>query len=312
MKRNGETDANPRFAQLNAQLMAIQRAQNFKNQQVQLQQHRQQQLQQQQALQQQQQPQQQQPQQVQQPSPAQQQMQQQQQSAQNQQPASVGLQGSPVMNLVQRPAGETNQVNGAPHPAAASHAPKAMTQAQLFLLKHQIIAFRKISKNQPLTEDTQNILFGGPLTAPTPQPAPQPAPEQQQQPPPQQASPVQVVQRSQTPQEQLNLASRMLEQAPPKPASPAPPLISDEPPLLSPHQFFRRKITLAEHSRRDQRPLIPAIFPTGIDIVALQDCHQRAKDNRIVARIQDLEHLNSNIIDFPSAATVESSWHRET
>ena len=318
MKNNGETEANPRFAQLNSQLQAIQRAQSFKNQQVQLQQQRQQFQQQQQALhhqQQQQQSQQQQPQQVQQPQQQQQmQLQQQQQSAQNQRPAPPGSQGSPVMNLVQRPAGETNLVNGAPHPSPASHGPKPMTPSQLYLLKHQIIAFRKISKNLPLSEDTQTILFGGPITASTPHPAPQAGPEQQQQqqppaPPPQQASPVQAVQRSQTPQEQLNLASRMLEQAPPKPASPAPaPLISDEPPLLSPHQFFRRKITLAEHSRRDQRPLIPSIFPTGIDFSALQEAQSRAKDTRIQQRIQQLEHLDSNGIDFPT----DGSVRRET
>jgi hypothetical protein len=86
MKRQGETDANPRFAQLNGQLMAIQRAQAIKSQQAQhMQPH---------------------PQQQQHPPPVQQQ--------QQQPPRPVdgpGQQSSPLMNMQQRPQ-ENGQVNG--------------------------------------------------------------------------------------------------------------------------------------------------------------------------------------------------------
>ena len=79
MKRQGETESNPRFQQLNTQLMAIQRAQAIKSQQAQ-------QLQQ---------------------------MQQQQPAPQQQQPRPVDTpqQSSPVMNTPQRPQ-ENGQVNG--------------------------------------------------------------------------------------------------------------------------------------------------------------------------------------------------------
>jgi ATP-dependent helicase STH1/SNF2 len=121
------------------------------------------------------------------------------------------------------------------------------------------------------------------------------------------SSAIQPFAASQTPQETLNAAGRVLEQ-PRKTASPAPLATSEEPPLLSPHQFFRRKLGTADHARRDQRPLIPAIFPTGIDPVALQSCYQRAKENRIDSRIKQLESLDANIVDFPA----DGSLRRET
>ena len=153
----------------------------------------------------------------------------------------------------------------------------------------------------PLPEVVHQTVIG-PLGL---KPQPQEQPQQQQQPPQQSLAVLQSP--IQPPQETLNAAARLLEQ-PRKTASPAPIPIPEEPPLLSPHQFFRRKIGMAEHARRDQRPLIPAIFPTGIDAVALQECYQRAKEHRIQARIQELESLDPNIIDFP----IESHIRRET
>ena len=82
MKRQGETEANPRFAQLNGQLMAIQRAQALKSQQAQqMQAHQQHPTQG--------------PQQQQQPRPG----------------DAAGQQSSPVMNVPQRQQ-ENGQVNG--------------------------------------------------------------------------------------------------------------------------------------------------------------------------------------------------------
>ena len=294
MKRQGETEANPRFAQLNSQLMAIQRAQVLKSQQAQqMQAHHQH------------------------PTPAQQQ----------QQPTrpgdGAGQQSPPVMNIPQR-SQENAQVNGmtvveheltlGAHPQRMAM-PQAFTPEQLNLLKNQILAFKKISKNLPLPEPVHQTVMA-PLRLSSQPPEQQPSlPQPQiQAPPPQQqqiaiqSSPGQTIQpSSQAPQEALNAVIRVLDH-PIKTASPAPALIPDEPPLLSPHEFFRRKITLAEHSRRDLRPLIPAIFPTGIDVVALQSCYRQAKETRIQSRIQELENLDSNIVDFPS----DGHLNRET
>ena len=91
MKRQGDTETNPRFQQLNTQLMAIQRAQAIKTQQAQqLQQQQQQQHHQQQQQQQGQQP-----------------------PGQQQQPQSrpMDVQSSPVMTVPQRPQ-ENVQING--------------------------------------------------------------------------------------------------------------------------------------------------------------------------------------------------------
>ena len=54
--------------------------------------------------------------------------------------------------------------------------------------------------------------------------------------------------------------------------------------------------------------MIPAIFPTGIDFVALHEVHERAKDQRIQSRIKELESLDANMIDFPQ----EGQVHKET
>jgi len=296
MKRQGETEANPRFAQLNGQLMAIQRAQALKSQQAQQMQVHQQH-----------------------PTPVQQ---------QQQQPRpgdGVGQQSSPVMNVPQRPQ-ENGQVNGmtgiqhqltlGAHPPSRMAMPQAFTPDQLNLLKNQILAFKKISKNLPLPEQVHQTVMAPLRTSSQPpeqqtslpqQQQLQALPHQQQQQLTIQSSPVQTVQPTQAPQETLNAAARVLDH-PTKTASPAPPLIPDEPPLLSPHQFFRRKIALAEHSRRDLRPLIPAIFPTGIDVVALQSCHLQAKESRIQSRIQELENLDANLVDFPA----DGQLNRET
>ena len=188
MKRQGETEANPRFKQLSVQLLAIQKAQTLR-------------------------------------------------TAQQQQPQTD----------VQSP--QPQEPNG------RSPYPQTFTQEQLHLLKNQILAFKKISKYLPLPENVHQTVV------------------------PQEPSP------------KLSAAARIIE---------------SEPPLLSPHQFFRRKISLQEHARRDQRPLIPAIFPTGVDFVTLQEVHERAKEQKIQNRIQELESLDANLIDF------EGQGHKET
>src|ERR1700736_4462651 len=122
--------------------------------------------------------------------------------------------------------------------------PQSFTPEQLNLLKNQILAFKKIAKNLPIS-DTVHATVIGPLKATSQPPEPQP-----------QMSPIQAIQTTQSTQsapsqEILSAASRLADSTPAKTASPSPPQQSDEPPLLSPHQFFRRKISLADHSRRD-------------------------------------------------------------
>src|SRR5271170_6631600 len=200
MKRQGETEANPRFAQLNGQLMAIQRAQALKSQQAQQMQVHQQH-----------------------PTPVQQ---------QQQQPRpgdGVGQQSSPVMNVPQRPQ-ENGQVNGmtgiqhqltlGAHPPSRMAMPQAFTPEQLNLLKNQILAFKKISKNLPLPEQVHQTVMAPLRTSSQPpeqqmsmpqQQQLQALPHQQQQQLAIQSSPVQTVQPTQAPQETLNAAARVLD-----------------------------------------------------------------------------------------------------
>jgi ATP-dependent helicase STH1/SNF2 len=172
--------------------------------------------------------------------------------------------------------------------------PQTFTPEQLHLLKNQILAFKKISKYLPLPDAVHQTVVGA---ARAPSQPPEQSTALSQASPPQPSQP-QFAQ-------DLAAAARIIE-APNKQASPAP--LPDEPPIPSPHQFFRRKISLAEHTKRDQRPLIPAIFPTGIDFIALHEVHERAKDQRIQSRIQELESLDANLIDFPQ----EGQVHKET
>ena len=96
MKRQGETETNPRFMQLSSQLLAIQRAQSMKS--AQAQQHH--------PVQQHPQPQQAQP-------PQQHQQQQPRQVDVNQiQPGPAGQQGSPLMSIPQQRPQENGQPNG--------------------------------------------------------------------------------------------------------------------------------------------------------------------------------------------------------
>jgi len=44
---------------------------------------------------------------------------------------------------------------------------------------------------------------------------------------------------------------------------------------------------------------------------ALRDCHQRAKENRIAARIQELESLDANLIDFPEDGQVRKETYTQ-
>lgn len=173
------------------------------------------------------------------------------------------------------------------------------------LLKNQILAFKKIAKNLPLPDNVQQAVLGSLKLSSQPGESAQ----SQAIPALQHTSSAQPAQPPQVPHDPLASAARVLE-APTKIASPAPPA-QDETPLSSPHQFFRRKITLADHARRDQRPLIPAMFPTGIDMVALRDCYTRAKDNRIQLRIRELEQSDANAIDFPAEGQVRRDTYTQ-
>jgi ATP-dependent helicase STH1/SNF2 len=160
MKRQGETEANPRFAQLNGQLMAIQRAQALKSQQAQQMQAHQQ-------------------------HPTQGQQQQQQPRPGD----AAGQQSSPVMNVPQRQH-ENGQVNGinvvqhqltlGAHPQPRMAMPQAFTPDQLNLLKNQILAFKKISKNLPLPEQVHQTVMAPLRTSSQPPEQQTSLPQQQQ------------------------------------------------------------------------------------------------------------------------------------
>ncbi|ORY86891.1 SNF2 family N-terminal domain-domain-containing protein [Protomyces lactucae-debilis] len=58
------------------------------------------------------------------------------------------------------------------------------------------------------------------------------------------------------------------------------------------------ELTYAEHSDRQNRPLVPALLPSGVDFEAIATSREAAINNRIVSRMSELELLPSNVDAF--------------
>ncbi|TGZ81146.1 hypothetical protein EX30DRAFT_319573 [Ascodesmis nigricans] len=67
--------------------------------------------------------------------------------------------------------------------------------------------------------------------------------------------------------------------------------------FTSPWINLKDTISYAEHGNRAERKLIPSIMPVGIDVRSMLDERERVKINRINARKAELEELPANIAD---------------
>lgn len=158
------------------------------------------------------------------------------------------------------------------------------TPEQLGTLKHQIFAFKCLSKNLGIPQTTQQHLF---------------ASQQKKQPPPA--------------DQLIAAAAQTLDTA--QPAAGAADDVAVAPEVRkkrtmyegfrSPYQKVSGQVTYAEHGSRDVRLLIPSIMPVGIDVEKLRDERERIIYNRMAARYQELRLLPANIAHWDTSKSDE-------
>jgi ATP-dependent helicase STH1/SNF2 len=148
------------------------------------------------------------------------------------------------------------------------------TADQLGILKHQIFAFKCLSKNLGIPQSTQQQLF---------------ASQNRKQPP--------------TGDQLLSVAAKTLNEAQPtvngrgKDASAAPEAKEEkiEISTIDPYTLIPTKISYAKHSFRQGRFLIPSIMPTGVDVDKLREDRERVIYNRMSSRYQELKSIPANL-----------------
>lgn len=168
-------------------------------------------------------------------------------------------------------------------PGATASAPKAGVQRttaagsgyfssdQLGILKNQIFAFKCLSKNQGIPQAVQQALFAAQ-------------------------------------QKKLSAAVEQTLQAAAveEPSPNGPDAASDEKGLVlkrheysgfkSPHAGLTSKITYSAHGKREMRPMIPSIMPSGVDVEKLRNERETIVYNRMQARLNELRSLPANVV----------------
>lgn len=218
-----------------------------------------------------------------------------QQQQQQQNTSNVMANGNNVQLPAQQPAQNTAQppsqpAQSQPGPKSATSAAATPTQAtqrnvttgsgyftpdQLGILKHQIFAFKCLTKNLGIPQATQQQLF-----APQPIKKKLPAGDQLT------ASTTQAVENSQP-------AANGVEG--PRDAPEVYKKRTMFEGFVSPYEKVKPFVTYAEHSLRETRLMIPSIMPVGIDVEKLRDERERIIYNRMSARYQELKSLPANI-----------------
>ncbi|QSZ34995.1 hypothetical protein DSL72_007857 [Monilinia vaccinii-corymbosi] len=215
-------------------------------------------------------------------------MQQQQQNA-----SSVAANGS---NL---PPSTSSSVSGAPIPATSSLGPSAIpataagssalkavagsqkptgissgffSPEQLSMLKHQIYAFKCLSKNLGIPAQTQQQLFASQKKLPT--------------------LSEQALSTSQQPENAQPTANGVEAAAAQKVEGPK---IHKYTGFEDPRAGLLKEIGYGTHKLRGQRPLIPSIFPTGINVEELRQRRAEIIHSRMIARLNELRSLPANI-----------------
>ena len=224
----------------------------------------------------------------------------------------IGIGGTPSpttrtqingMNAIQ---GHNPQMN-----ANAAAALKMMTQNgvftpdQLITLRNQIMAFKRIAKNLPLPPNIQSALFNNTKQSPQMSPSVLQQPSMQTQTgmpglpaQAQQANAVEPNSKITNPQQvvaaPVNTQTQKIFQTKQSEAPKEEPK-SHPAHMNDPFKLLVEKLRPGEHMQRDKRPLIPAIFPEGVNVIDYKMAKENALRTRIKLRIQELEQLPSNI-----------------
>jgi ATP-dependent helicase STH1/SNF2 len=141
------------------------------------------------------------------------------------------------------------------------------TAEQLSILKHQIYAFKCLSKNIGIPQATQQQLFASQQKK-SPQVIGKPLPEPPKQKEPSDASGDKV--------------SHKLK-------------VHEYTGFKSPLSGLSSKISYSIHKKRDMRPMVPSIMPSGVDIEKLRGERENIIYNRMNARLAELRSLPANI-----------------
>ncbi len=152
--------------------------------------------------------------------------------------------------------------NGAQRPTASSH---LFTPEQLGTLKHQIQAFKSLSKNLGIPLFTQQHLFAS------------------------QKKRI-LANAAKTAGDAPSINGKGKEAS----AAPEPKEETMEVSTIDPYSLIPVKISYAKHSLRQGRFLIPSIMPTGINVDKLAEDRERVIQNRMSSRYQELQSLPLN------------------
>jgi ATP-dependent helicase STH1/SNF2 len=149
------------------------------------------------------------------------------------------------------------------------------TPEQLSTLKHQIYAFKCLSKNMGIPQATQQQLF------PT---------QQKKSPLPiEQSIDISASKSSDVgPEENANEKIASVKDA-------TGPKTHEYTTFKSPRSNLLDKISYSAHHKRSMRPMIPSTMPSGVDIEKLRQDRELIIYNRMSARLQELKSIPANI-----------------
>lgn len=203
--------------------------------------------------------------------------QQQARQAQNPRPTQNGFQNG-TQAAPSMPNGQSQPAPGAPsNPMAPSSsqstrsAPSWVDDRLKSTLRHQMKAFQLLSRNAPLSADIQQAVF----KSRQPRDEPPVAPD----------TPAQG--RSDA-QKQSSAAVQLDEPAPTSL------VFKGAKTYLSPYDLLQKQISYDQHSRRENRPIIAAIMPPGVDIERVREERENIIYNRLMERRKELEKLDAS------------------
>lgn len=204
----------------------------------------------------------------------------------------------PQQRPQQQPTAYTPPTN---NPTARS---SIFTETQLAALKYQILAFKLISKNLPLPPYLQQAVLASPSTENLTASRDGPASASVKGPDANQ--PQTPAKLSETPPTAAAVQSEPTSAE--VVAAPPPPTPSQFNAYVSPYSLLKVPISSYAHASRQQRLLIPALTPIGMDSEELIIERERRVKARVHYRIQELESLPNNLSnDLPDKITALES-----
>ena len=170
-----------------------------------------------------------------------------------------------------QPSSSTEQSGAFPQKTSAKPS-GGFNQEQAELLRNQIMAFKILSKNTAIPPGLQQQLFKSQ----------------------QNKAPATLSQA-------VAIASKVLDEAPPTTASNKSKELNkphEYKTFLDPHFFTKSTISYANHTVRPNRPIIPALMPTGVDVNQFRRDRELSISNRLLSRKLDLsQSLAANGVD---------------